>query len=171
MTKYEYFGTKHPHEFKACLECGVESWIQKRRQFCSLRCSRLGGNNPAWKGDAAKPTSARQRAHRIDIDRSICERCGVEGVHHRHHKDENTYNNSLDNLEILCAQCHGKEHMTGQTRSQGEKHGKAKLTEKDVLRIRERYVNGEGPAAIAEDYPVTPSVVSNIVARRNWKHI
>ena len=30
-----------------------------------------------------------------------------------HHKDMNHSNNSLDNLEILCANCHTKEHKRG----------------------------------------------------------
>ena len=170
--KYKYLNgdTKHPYEYKACLNCKEELWIQKRRDFCSRRCSKLGEFNPLWKGDAATPKTARIRAHnRFEIG-GQCNRC-ENPVEHRHHIDGNTYNNEPDNIELICAVCHGREHMLGNTLSVGEKHPKAKLTESDVLEIRKRCEQGEGPQAIAEDYPVTPSVVSNIKAKRIWKHV
>lgn len=41
-----------------------------------------------------------------------CERCGIDDyeVLHVHHKDRNRKNANIDNLEILCANCHTKEH-------------------------------------------------------------
>jgi len=45
-----------------------------------------------------------------------CERCGKEidartrGTWAGHHKDHNRQNNTRDNLEILCKQCHQVEH-------------------------------------------------------------
>lgn len=53
----------------------------------------------------------------------------------------------------------------------GSSHGKAKLTEEDVVVIRQRYADGEKPKKIAVDYPIDPSGISNIVARRTWKHV
>lgn len=55
--------------------------------------------------------------------------------------------------------------------SKGSAHFQAKLTEDDVTEILRRCQAGEGPQAIAEDYPVTPSVICNIKARRIWKHV
>ena len=43
-----------------------------------------------------------------------CEKCGFDaypqilGVHH---KDHNKNNNSIDNLAVLCPNCHSMEHM------------------------------------------------------------
>lgn len=43
-----------------------------------------------------------------------CERCGYDkyikilGVHHI---DRNRNNNSIQNLEVLCPNCHSEEHM------------------------------------------------------------
>lgn len=54
----------------------------------------------------------------------------------------------------------------------GEGHYLAKLTEVDVLEIRERYMAGDGTAEmIAEDYPVTPGNVVQILSGRTWKHV
>jgi 5-methylcytosine-specific restriction endonuclease McrA len=44
---------------------------------------------------------------------SVCERCGY-GKHVAaitvHHKDRDRTNNAMDNLEVLCANCHAIEH-------------------------------------------------------------
>ena len=41
-----------------------------------------------------------------------CERCGyaVYQILQVHHIDRNRNDNSLDNLELLCPNCHAKEH-------------------------------------------------------------
>jgi hypothetical protein len=38
----------------------------------------------------------------------VCTRCGntLEHGFHRHHKDGNPLNNTLENLELLCPECH-----------------------------------------------------------------
>lgn len=43
----------------------------------------------------------------------ICERCGFknhEAAIVVHHKDRNRENNTIENLEVLCANCHAIEH-------------------------------------------------------------
>jgi len=48
----------------------------------------------------------------IALARAIytCERCGRTDKLDVHHKDENTDNNSPENLEVVCAYCHSKIH-------------------------------------------------------------
>jgi len=38
----------------------------------------------------------------------VCSKCGNSLQHgfHRHHRDGNPKNNSVDNLELLCKECH-----------------------------------------------------------------
>jgi len=65
-----------------------------------------------WKGDNATRNTGHQRAQRL-IEANVCERCGrtkEETMLHRHHIDENSLNNSEENIEILCAKCHVREH-------------------------------------------------------------
>jgi hypothetical protein len=50
----------------------------------------------------------------------------------------------------------------------GEDNGKAKLTERQVLKIR---VSNEGGVALAIKYGVTRYTISNIRLRKTWKHI
>ena len=54
----------------------------------------------------------------------------------------------------------------------GEAHKDAKLTEKDVLKIRERYSRGNTTLKeLAQEYNVTFGLIGHIVNRRVWKHI
>lgn len=50
----------------------------------------------------------------------------------------------------------------------GEKHHNAKLTEQDVLEIRN---DCRTQSVIAKDYGVSQSVISNIKFKKNWKHV
>lgn len=53
----------------------------------------------------------------------------------------------------------------------GERSRFAKLSEKDVLRIRERRALGEQYTALAADFGVDQSLIGHIVHRRIWKHV
>ncbi|MFC5135508.1 MULTISPECIES: HNH endonuclease signature motif containing protein [Haloferacaceae] len=39
-----------------------------------------------------------------------CEECGQENGLEIHHKDGDSSNSDLDNLELLCGACHNREH-------------------------------------------------------------
>lgn len=52
----------------------------------------------------------------------------------------------------------------------GERNGKAKLTDKDVVTIRARLAAGEGGAAIARDFSVSRVAVSRIKRGKAWTH-
>jgi hypothetical protein len=56
-------------------------------------------------------------------------------------------------------------------RGRGESHSQARLTEPDVLAIRERHGAGERVASLSREYGLTPSGVQGIVERRTWKHV
>ena len=56
--------------------------------------------------------------------------------------------------------------------NRGSRHGASKMTECDVLSIRQRMRDGTTTqSALAREYGVDPSAISNIVRRRNWTHI
>lgn len=64
------------------------------------------------KSPTAKPYKLLQKLIRDGLREDKCELCGItfwNGVHlplELHHKDCNHFNNSLDNLMILCPNCH-----------------------------------------------------------------
>jgi len=65
-------------------------------------------------------------------------------------------------------------HLKGHTvipDARGMRHGMSKLTDPDVLAIRDRCNAGERRATIAADFGINPSVISKIHARKAWSHI
>ena len=64
------------------------------------------------KKDTVKSTILREKLIRDGIKKNECEICGVsiwQGVQlplELHHKDGNHYNNSIDNFQLLCPNCH-----------------------------------------------------------------
>lgn len=65
-----------------------------------------------FQGDNVTPHGARGRAKKVKpIDQ--CERCGSEEQIERHHRDRDPYNNTPENVEVLCKPCHVAEHATG----------------------------------------------------------
>jgi hypothetical protein len=56
--------------------------------------------------------------------------------------------------------------------AKGERNCKAKLTEKEVLKIRELYAaGGESTNTLARKFNVTQPLISQIVLRKIWQHI
>ncbi len=62
-----------------------------------------------------------------------------------------------------------KRHRT--VASLGEAHGMAKLTQKQVLKIRNARKNGEKRINLAKRFNVTPDCITRITTNRNWKHL
>lgn len=55
--------------------------------------------------------------------------------------------------------------------NRGENHGNHKLTESDIIDIRNKYYCGESQGDIAGSYSINQSTVSRIVNGVRWKHI
>jgi hypothetical protein len=55
--------------------------------------------------------------------------------------------------------------------ARGVSHHNAKLTEEQVLKIRERSAQGETAKDLAREYGVNPPAISKIVNRRLWRHV
>ncbi len=53
----------------------------------------------------------------------------------------------------------------------GERHGGAKLTEAQVVAMRERAVKGEGVIELAAEYGVKWFTANSIVRHKTWKHV
>lgn len=71
-----------------------------------------------------------------------------------------------DNVEDMIAKGR-RRHVA----PRGSRHGRAKLTEADVVRIRERVAAGETRVAVAAAFGVANQLVSGIVARKYWQHV
>ena len=54
----------------------------------------------------------------------------------------------------------------------GVEHGAAKLTEKDVLAIRAKYIPRiYSTTRLAAEYKVNRTTIFNIISKKHWKHI
>ena len=94
----------------SCQHCGVKflGAPSHKRKYCSKKCI-----NKAKK-DVWAPSYTTVRKAMLSRNMLIrCERCGynknssILGVHH---KDRDRNNNSKENLEVLCPNCHSEEH-------------------------------------------------------------
>ena len=53
----------------------------------------------------------------------------------------------------------------------GERHGNAKLSNKDVLSIRMRRASGESQASVAKAFGVAKSLIYSIDHELIWRHV
>ena len=90
------------------------------------------------------------------------------------HIDGDKTNNLYTNLEWVTSQ-ENQIHAVqsgAQIIHKGEKNGKAKLKEYQVLEIREKYKLGTFyHRELAEMYNVSRETIGDIVNRKSWKHI
>jgi hypothetical protein len=88
------------------------------------------------------------------------------------HLNGDRANCRLDNLAWGTRAENLEDSARHGTRAAGERHGRAKLTDADVLEIRTRVAaKAETQTAIAKRMGICLSLVQKIVRRKNWKHL
>jgi len=95
---------------------------------------------------------------------------GLEGSH----KDGDRTNNILDNLCWETTSQNNLRKRQHGTAQRGERGGRAKLTEAQVLTIRAEYrpgVRGYGAQALGAKYGVDKASIQRIINRKTWTHI
>jgi hypothetical protein len=100
---------------KPCVVCGKLILSSANKKTCNRECAnkhRVGikykFNAPKDKVKAYKTLKTRL----IRIRGKTCERCQYDKheILQIHHKDSNRSNNNLDNLELICPNCHFEKH-------------------------------------------------------------
>jgi hypothetical protein len=90
------------------------------------------------------------------------------------HKDENKWNNRVDNLE-WCTSSYNTTYGTicerKSAKVSGELNPRSRLKGVDVHNIREQAANGESYAILADKFGVTRDTIYQIVTRRRWANI
>lgn len=108
---------KFTRKEKPCLVCGNLIMAHFNKKTCSKRCSnkhRIG-----IKYRLALPRKDKVRDYRMLKLRLLklrgikCETCGYSKVEilQVHHKDQDRNNNELENLELICPNCHFEQHL------------------------------------------------------------
>lgn len=98
-----------------CVVCGNPVLSGLHRITCSRSCSNTHRKGIQYKINRPRDKVVSQRALKVRLIQasgSQCGRCSYNKVEilHVHHKDRNRENNNLDNLELICPNCHFEEH-------------------------------------------------------------
>lgn len=99
----------------ACLQCGKKILAGLNKRTCSRACANKRRTGITYGAKRLKDNVQSQRALKIRLLEQRgkkCERCGYAKyqILHVHHKDRDRNHNSLDNLELICPNCHNEEH-------------------------------------------------------------
>jgi len=65
-------------------------------------------------------------------------------------------------------------HRKGRDRQgvlRGELNSKSKLTEEQVVAIRQEYTKGKRVKDLMREYNLSKSAIEHVVARRSWSHV
>ncbi len=103
-------------------ECVQPLYWKCPHKFCSIQCmskargeKMRGEMHPRWNGGASKrKRPEKEMVKLIKNSHKKCEKCGIEGKLHAHHKipvsERPDLSDVRENIEILCLECHAKEH-------------------------------------------------------------
>lgn len=87
------------------------------------------------------------------------------------HNDGNKQNNHFKNLRWATRSENFRDKIRHGTETLGERHGRHKLTESDVIEIRKKAISGIAQNKLACEYNVCKMTISRTVRRINWTHI
>ena len=98
-----------------CIVCGNLILGGLRKRTCSRKCANIHRAGILYRTGGKRDKVKSQRALKIRLleERGArCERCRYNKLQilQVHHKDRNRTHNSLDNLELICPNCHCEEH-------------------------------------------------------------
>ena len=82
------------------------------------------------------------------------------------HNDGNPSNNRLDNLRYATPSENAMDRVAHGTTNRGSRNGLAKLTEQQVLAIRN--YKDKTQTALAKEFRVSLMCINNIIHRRSW---
>lgn len=117
---------------------------------------------------------AKSNGVRISIHREVAKAFipNTENKYTVNHIDGNKLNNRADNLEWMTYAENTKHAAKLGLLDKGVEVHTAKLDEKSVKEIRDKYVKNEyGMRRLAREYGITPQNVDSIVKNKTWRHI
>lgn len=100
-----------------CVICRKPILSGANKKTCSRKCANKHRAGIKYTGKRLKDKVKSQRAlkNRLLVLRGAsCERCNysLHNILQVHHTDRNRSRNNLENLELLCPNCHCEEHYT-----------------------------------------------------------
>ena len=100
---------------KPCMVCGKPVLAGLNKKTCSRACANINRTGIKYHLGRPKDKVVYQQGLKIRLIKesgSVCERCGYNKVEilQVHHKNRNNKDNELNNLELICPNCHYEEH-------------------------------------------------------------
>ena len=147
-----------------CRACEQRFKVPRRRRetakFCSKSCADRGVAPAQTYG------AIHYRFNRDNPKKERCSNCGSVEKTEWANLDGKYDESRPDSWKELCRSCHVNFDDLGAKR--GSAHHKSKLTEEDVLNIRRLHDDGTPNKELADQYSVSSTTISNIVARTTW---
>jgi hypothetical protein len=100
---------------RPCVVCEKPILASAHKKTCSRSCSNKNRAGIQYTGRPFKDKVVYQRGLKLRLLKErgrFCERCAYSKVEilQVHHKDRDRENNSLENLALICPNCHAEEH-------------------------------------------------------------
>jgi hypothetical protein len=100
---------------KPCVICSTPILAGAHKKTCSRVCANKHRTGIKYKIKRPKDKVKHYQSLKISLLKKrgkVCERCSYNKyeILQVHHKDKNKSNNKLDNLELICPNCHSEEH-------------------------------------------------------------
>jgi len=130
-----------------------------------------------------------RRKEAIETLGGKCSACGSRDSLHIDHIDPQTksfgisklwsvsykkYQAELSKCQLLCEDCHKEKSRAdgsyGKNRARGERVGTSKLTESDVIQIRE-LASTTTQSSLAKIFGVSRACIRFVVRRKTWKEV
>lgn len=99
-----------------CIACGTPILSGLNKKTCSRSCANKSRSGISYTHTSLMDKALSQRRIKVALIKergASCERCGyaIMEILQLHHKDRDRSNNTPQNLEILCPNCHFEEHL------------------------------------------------------------
>jgi hypothetical protein len=130
-----------------------------------------GAQNANWAGDSATYGGNHRRVYRTRGKADRCEqraRSGCTSTHYQWAHIHGTDPGDPHNYMSLCVICHREYDSLMLSRGRRRSEASGKLTADIVREIRRRAACGETQKALAAEYGVDQSTVSNVICRKTW---
>lgn len=106
----------HQRKEKPCVVCGKMIMSKFNKKTCSRSCANIHRAGIKYKIGSPRSKVKSQQAVKLRLIEQRgkkCERCSYDKyeILQVHHKNRDRNNNELDNLELICPNCHYEEHF------------------------------------------------------------
>ncbi len=107
---------KYNRKENPCLVCGKPILASANKKTCSRACANKHRIGIAYKMNQPRDKVKSQRSLKMRLLEQrgiVCEMCEYNKVEilEVHHKDRDRNNNELENLALICPNCHAEEHF------------------------------------------------------------